>query len=104
MLIKADMYAAGGGVTVDSVSAFNLSTTGSGAISIPTTKKAKGIVMHYVNGNTYYELIAIDGSNSNHPFWPYNTFYDDAVVTYNDTSISISKNPGNVAWSGFILY
>jgi hypothetical protein len=103
-IIKVDYGEISEGVTVDSVSAFNLSTTGLSAISIPTTKKAKGIVMHYVNNGTYYELIALDGSNSNHPFWTYNTFYDDAIVTYNDTSINISKNPGNVTWSGFILY
>lgn len=94
----------GGGVTIESVSSFSQAVSGQGAISIPTTKKAKGIVMHYINNGSYYELIALDGSNSNHPFWTYNTFYDDAIVTYNDNSISISKNAGSVTWSGFILY
>lgn len=101
--------ASGGGSGVESIEAFTKATTGEAAFSIPTTKKAIGIVMHYTSStlNKVYGVFAFDGIYNNHPKVTDETtqsFYDGINVTYTDSAINFSKNVGSTTWKGYIVY
>ena len=98
--------ASGGGSGVESIEAFTKATTGEAAFSIPTTKKAIGVIMQYTSSQTY-GAFSFDGQYNNHLIGTSNisqSFLDGIDVTYTDSAINFSKNVGSTTWTGYIVY
>lgn len=81
---------------------------GASSMTIPTTKKAKGIIMAYSGSAGVQEVSSVDGEDGNiarfnnqlpaQSGWTSN-------VTYSNNSITFSTGVGsNVTWKGHILY
>lgn len=101
-------YPLSGGGSGDYEIEYFTKSMGSGAMTVTTTKKAKGVVMAYSGSGGVQEVSSIDGQDGNvarfngqlpaQSGWTSN-------VTYSDNSITFSAGVGsNVTWKGHILY
>lgn len=73
--------------------------------TIPTTKKARGLIFAYSYNNNIYFIKAMDGKDGNCAFWN-NVIDTSYVITFNDNSIVFSKyiSDVNIPYKGYIIY
>lgn len=79
---------------------------GNSGISIPTSKKARGLCISIISSNQEYAFICLDGVNGNHLYRQYTEVAEANVFTFNNNSISTSDvwGPSATTLYCWILY